>query len=528
MPRHLEILCLLFASHSISEISVTDRMFHLKNLLCPSCPTLEIFFSVTNSPYLEHLLVEIVRNTSVAAEIITDPQLFREVSRKRWSFAVLLLDRIPRYKEFMRYDSGIRTVAIVRDELFEELLDALIYLDVYHVLYLVYDAEPPIRYYDRFQRRLFRFDNVDIVDLFRESDKNMMGVKFGVLDDDPVDTFLFENIAAVRNATLIAQTRIEREVHVQLYHDIYYILDDDLDIVPYLLYMHRFYSYKLMVPQSEQKLLLSVLSDPFDRFVWISNFCSVFGLAMFVKFVRDHKIRWTRVCDLFVKLLGVGLMGSLIQLRNGSERFTVGLYMLTSIVLVSAYQSLVISFLLSPRYYPELDTLQQVNSTCRWTESDDNYLLRDAGFLHYGECNDDFPDDVELAEQNQSYYEQKCCMELSENIYEWYFRAFATHFRLSKLVTRQIPVFAGLNSISPLHDTVRWFATVFHEANLYYFVEKDGYQDPAVAKRHKLEVSPVTVQDLSLVWVLYSLGVAMCLICITCELLLYCFKNLKK
>ncbi|XP_052562845.1 uncharacterized protein LOC120426584 [Culex pipiens pallens] len=423
-------------------------MFHLKNLLCPSCPTLEIFFSVTDSPYLEQLLVEIVRNSSVAVEIITDPQLFQDVSRKRWSFAVLLLDRIPTFKEFMRYDSGIRTIAIVRDELFEELLDALIYLDVYHVLYLVYDAEPPIRYYDRFQRKLFRFDNVDI-DLFRESDKNMMGAKFGVLDDDPDKR-----------------------------------------------------------GQSEQKLLLSVLSDPFDRFVWTSNFCSVFGLALFVKFVRDHKIRWTRVCDLFVKLLGVGLMGSLIQLRNGSERFTVGLYMLTSIVLVSAYQSLVISFLLSTRYYPELDTLQQVNSTCRWTESDDNYLLRDAGFLHYGECNDDFPDDVELAEQIQSYYEQKCCMELSENIYETYFHAFAKHFRLSKLVTRQIPVFAGLNSISPLHDTVRWFATVFHEANLYYFVEKDGYQDPTVAKRHKLEVSPVTVQDLSLVWILYSLGVA--------------------
>lgn len=70
---------------------------------------------------------------------------------------------------------------------------------------------------------------------------------------------------------------------------------------------------------------------------------------------------------------------------------------------------------------------------------------------------------------------------------------------------------------SPLYSTVKWYARAFHEAGLYHYVEEFKYHDPTVAKRHKLEASPVRVHDLSLVWVLYCMGLTMCMICISCE-----------
>ncbi|EDS31026.1 conserved hypothetical protein [Culex quinquefasciatus] len=319
------------------------------------------------------------------------------------------------------------------------------------------------------------------------------------------------------NATLLNHTRRAVQTHVCILNELVYVFEDDPDSVPYLLYMHRFHYYRLIVPQSSKKQLLSVLSDPFDKYVWMISVVSVFILALFVKFARDRKLVCIQVFDTFVKLLGVGLMGTLIRPHSSIERFTLGLFMLMSIVLVSAYQSLVISFLLSTRFHPELDSLRQVNESCTWSHDAGNLELREAGFLHYGECDAVDMDEMSLNDQVKSMFEQKCCVEIPENVCEMYFKENIVneYFRVSKVITRQLPVFALLKMYSPLHSTVKWYARAFHEAGLYHYVEEFKYHDPTVAKRHKLEASPVRVHDLSLVWVLYCMGLTLCVICIS-------------
>lgn len=415
----------------------------IRNLLNPTCHTVEVFTSIQNDAFLEQTLTEILKNASVGVRVFTDTQQYCEISEQLDACAVLLLDHLPQNRKFMQYNSKIHTIATTNSELFSSLFEVLTDLNVYNVIYFEYNSEQMLkwRFYNLLQRRLMYFESVDH-SLFWESGKDMMGLEFSIGFPEKRDLFLFENIATVRNATLLNHTRRAVQTHVCILNELVYVFEDDPDSVPYLLYMHRFHYYRLIVPQSSKKQLLSVLSDPFDKYVWMISVVSVFILALFVKFARDRKLVWMQVFDTFVKLLGVGLMGTLIRPHSSIERFTLGLFMLMSIVLVSAYQSLVISFLLSTRFHPELDSLRQVNESCTWSHDAGNLELREAGFLHYGECDAVDMDEMSLNDQVKSMFEQKCCVEIPENVCEMYFKENIVneYFRVSKVITRQLPV----------------------------------------------------------------------------------------
>uniref|UniRef100_A0A182SKT1 Ionotropic glutamate receptor C-terminal domain-containing protein n=1 Tax=Anopheles maculatus TaxID=74869 RepID=A0A182SKT1_9DIPT len=118
-----------------------------------------------------------------------------------------------------------------------------------------------------------------------------------------------------------------------------------------------------IVPKSAPKSVFLVLLDPYDRFSWIAFGLTVIALSM-VLFWFAESSRYTSILLIVLEMLMIVLNGPTHRLVDRFERFIVGLFMLLSIVVISGYQSLVISFMSSPRYDPQLDTVDAINDTC--------------------------------------------------------------------------------------------------------------------------------------------------------------------
>uniref|UniRef100_A0A182YR39 Ionotropic glutamate receptor C-terminal domain-containing protein n=1 Tax=Anopheles stephensi TaxID=30069 RepID=A0A182YR39_ANOST len=118
-----------------------------------------------------------------------------------------------------------------------------------------------------------------------------------------------------------------------------------------------------IVPKSAPKSVFLVLLDPYDRFSWIAFGLTVVALSL-VLFWFGGTSRYTSVMLIGLEMLMIVLNGPTHRLVDRFERFVVGLFMLLSIVVISGYQSLVISFMSSSRYDPQLDTFDAINDTC--------------------------------------------------------------------------------------------------------------------------------------------------------------------
>uniref|UniRef100_A0A182K6C5 Ionotropic glutamate receptor C-terminal domain-containing protein n=1 Tax=Anopheles christyi TaxID=43041 RepID=A0A182K6C5_9DIPT len=118
-----------------------------------------------------------------------------------------------------------------------------------------------------------------------------------------------------------------------------------------------------VVPKSAPKSVFLVLLDPYDRFSWIAFGLTVVAISL-VLFLYGESARYTNFMMIVLEMLMVVLNGPTHRLTGRFERLVVGLFMLMSIVVISGYQSLVISFMSSARFEPQLDTFNVINDTC--------------------------------------------------------------------------------------------------------------------------------------------------------------------
>uniref|UniRef100_A0A8W7PBX6 Uncharacterized protein n=1 Tax=Anopheles coluzzii TaxID=1518534 RepID=A0A8W7PBX6_ANOCL len=108
---------------------------------------------------------------------------------------------------------------------------------------------------------------------------------------------------------------------------------------------------------------VAVLLDPYDQFSWIVFGLTVIAISL-VLFLFGESSRYTNVMMIALEMLMAVLNGPTHRLNGRFERLVVGLFLLMSIVMISGYQSLVISFMSSARYEPQLDTFDAINDTC--------------------------------------------------------------------------------------------------------------------------------------------------------------------
>ncbi|EDS32900.1 conserved hypothetical protein [Culex quinquefasciatus] len=233
-----------------------------------------------------------------------------------------------------------RRIIVTTRLTFKAIIDERKYLNG---IYIVYDeTESPIYHYNRYKKSLHKLDVLQN-DPLLASTRDLAGMPFSTLEKHFID-YAFLELAAMRFNGSIELTRIAS----------FYLV--------YLNYKYTVhYDYGLNKPIPS----IYVITDPLDISSWISLFSAVIGLSLIRTFISGmYTVR--HILRDFVLVLECFTLGTKVLFHRNLEQLLFGLFLLLTVVLINAYQSMIISYLMSPRFYPELDTLELLNETCCW------------------------------------------------------------------------------------------------------------------------------------------------------------------
>uniref|UniRef100_A0A182RW37 Ionotropic glutamate receptor C-terminal domain-containing protein n=1 Tax=Anopheles funestus TaxID=62324 RepID=A0A182RW37_ANOFN len=291
----------------------------------------------------------------------------------------------------------------------------------------------------------------------------------------------------------------------------------------------------VIVPKSAPKSVFLVLIDPYDHFSWIAFGLTIIAISL-VLFWFSKSSRHTNIILIVLEMLMIVLNGPTHQLDDRFERFVVGLFMLLSIVVISGYQSLVISFISSPRYDPQLDTFDAINDTC--------LFLYDAQMVNFGYNFKNFHHTREIFESIETMWNMKWCglVTCSEAQYvmthigavgrpremnsstvpllneeQWkHIIHMFTYFRYSKARAHSMMAMYNVAEDSPVHHNLAFYTQAFIEGRLEYFpVLKKSTPIPREILEDTVEtisVRQTNLEDLLIAWMLYCLGITLSMI----------------
>uniref|UniRef100_A0A6E8WA02 Ionotropic glutamate receptor C-terminal domain-containing protein n=1 Tax=Anopheles coluzzii TaxID=1518534 RepID=A0A6E8WA02_ANOCL len=124
----------------------------------------------------------------------------------------------------------------------------------------------------------------------------------------------------------------------------------------------------VFVPRAKLKPIVSILIDPFDAYVWLTYLLLVFvmtvTISMFGKILG--KLHFVEIA---LELVMICLAGPSRPYGGVFENHIITLFCVMGIVLMSSYQSLVISFMSYVRYEPEINTLAEIHERCLFPDN---------------------------------------------------------------------------------------------------------------------------------------------------------------
>ncbi|XP_053673521.1 uncharacterized protein LOC128723782 [Anopheles nili] len=287
-----------------------------------------------------------------------------------------------------------------------------------------------------------------------------------------------------------------------------------------------------IVPKSGPKSVFLVLLDPYDRYSWAA-FGVTIGVVALALTLFGESSRTSNFVLVLLELLMIVLNGPTHQLAGRFERYVVGLFMLLGIVLISGYQSLVISFMASARYEPQLDSIERINDTCLFVHSSDmvragyrfkniihsldifasSQLMWELKWCSVAACteaqyvmehvgNADKPREPEPGELMLYDQEQWGMMKRQLQL----FRYSKAHMQTSTSLYR-----AGFNS--PVRHLVHWYTQAFIEGCLHHYpVLRKTPPKAEVILQDTLEapgVKRMGLTDLVIGWALFCLGIGL-------------------
>uniref|UniRef100_A0A182IL45 Ionotropic glutamate receptor C-terminal domain-containing protein n=1 Tax=Anopheles atroparvus TaxID=41427 RepID=A0A182IL45_ANOAO len=222
----------------------------------------------------------------------------------------------------------------------------------------------------------------------------------------------------------------------------------------------------IVVPRSQRKSIFAILIDPFDYTSWAA-FALTIGVVSFVLALFGESYRRLNVGLISLELLMTAINGPTRRYGGRFEVRIMGLFMMMNIVLFSSYQSLVISFMSTGRYEPELNTLDQINDTCQFP-----YDAYHEGVLGYR-----FRHNLHTFEKllsAESRWKHKVCqvslcygkdtagME-SDDTY------FPHLFRTSKVRLHSTVTMYAIKNYSPMRRLIKHYTVAFFEGHLHSF-----------------------------------------------------------
>lgn len=384
--------------------SIAKHVIYLKHLVCSEQTTLYISLISSDGEDMVAIASTLLRITPFPAVIITVPKAVRELSHSRSVCVVLLNDPWP-YLGFEMWDRTLtRTIVVTNLANMRTVANAFSgRQQIPRVIYLIYDdPETPFRYYQPYNRTFHYLRRIDS-NPFDAAEQDLHGMLVSANLSASIDQYLLETVLDRVNATFTTDLDYTHLMVPDLIEEFLEGFNDHINYVD----MQRSNYYVLLVPKSKRKPLFSVLYDPFDWFTWIS-FGGIVVLLGAILVLLSTNVSLANFSIQVKNLLSNALEGSPVHSERALGHLLIGCFMIGSLILVSCYQSLVISFLLSIRYYPELDTDELIYESCCFVEGIEKVAYNN--LFRYRMCNitevldmDTIPDNSDFAELSAAH-----------------------------------------------------------------------------------------------------------------------------
>uniref|UniRef100_A0A182YGY2 Ionotropic glutamate receptor C-terminal domain-containing protein n=1 Tax=Anopheles stephensi TaxID=30069 RepID=A0A182YGY2_ANOST len=312
------------------------------------------------------------------------------------------------------------------------------------------------------------------------------------------DAYLGETIARHRNGSFAASTTMDTSMDYGVIHIGVPFLGSDKVMALGSTFV------SVLVPRSKPKPVISVLVDPFDYYSWITLFALVFiltaVLSLFGQFLS--KLNFVEVLlEMVMCILG----GPSLKYGGWFENQIITNYCLLTIVIVSSYQSLIISYLSFTRYYPEINSPDEIRNSC--------IFPRKTAFA--SRLNLKTVDDVTGPVDSLCYLfnsrdNKRITTLLIENmrtIDRAASEAYKRNLRVADTIFFEFHLLYYFYNKSLIRELFPFYIHAFYESGLYdqYYKNKSSF-----ALQYKQEVFVIksfSVGDLSIVWFLYIGGV---------------------
>ncbi|XP_050093736.1 uncharacterized protein LOC126576493 [Anopheles aquasalis] len=268
-----------------------------------------------------------------------------------------------------------------------------------------------------------------------------------------------------------------------------------------------------LVPRSTRKSIFSVLLDPFDLPSWMVLLATVCTMSIVLSMAGESYRRYSFPLIVLELVMSV-INGPTHKFDGRFELRIIGLYMMMSIVLLSCYQSLVISFMAVARYYPELDTIEQINETCQFQF---NPYLQVLGF----KFRHNFQTFEYVRSQETMWRHKVCRMVPCYDLISAHStvplvgrndREEVQHvmqlFRFSKARLHSSNVMYLIFHSSTLRPLIERYTARFLEAHLHHYPMLLNGMPGALQDESgpPLRVLAATAEELMIVWLIYLLG----------------------
>lgn len=496
----------MFTGAEVDVEKVSKQILEAKPFVLTGSSTLVVNCQKDPSPTLEAVLIRFLKDFAEPVIITSRSEEYFNLYEPTMNSLIFseMLDSATR----SFFLNSIRRIIVTEKSNFQAMLkDSCTKNDIF----ITYDdIACPLFHFNRYTKTLDKWNELKS-DPLLASTNDVAGLMLSYSIADIFDSLFLEFVSLCLNGT----------VNQSLFADfmLFHLNSNDFLSVYYNLipvYLHRNEKTFVIVPWLNRAIpSIYVITDPFDLPSWVSIMVSTVLMSLLRTYISEkHSIQ--NIALNIKVVLASFTTGTNLTFNRELERQLFGLFLMLSVVLINAYQSMIISYLLCPRFYPELDTLQLLNDTCCWSP----LLNVSSFFLHRSkQCAYNFIGN--LMDSNspvliQQAHDQSFC----DVVDGWRVNLINKNpplsvtsgmFRWSKQSINERPAMAWIQGDPVLAERVQSLSSAyFAEAALFKGFEADADEGKTLDQERAIKATAVS--DLSLVWMMYAVGVACALL----------------
>uniref|UniRef100_A0A3F2YYW8 Uncharacterized protein n=1 Tax=Anopheles gambiae TaxID=7165 RepID=A0A3F2YYW8_ANOGA len=508
----------------VSNINVTFYAHTLLELHRQVCPVIEyrnlvilwLSHDIVMDAVLPHIISEITYTKTVSNEVIlniTNDNIYHSCN-------LLLIDSLNDFEIVNSLQESVKVIHFYPKwihELTKASANETMLQLVRFGYQVVYDHSNTIAIYRRnkYSNQTTTIDPNKIA--VPDETRDMHGYNITMYNYEPIstvmtfDAYFLELVCSKRNATAIHITNFSHPWDIYTSFGLNYM--DQKWIIP--AFGTTFTA--INVPRAKPKPIVSVLIDPFDKYVWITYLMLVLAMAVTISQFGEILGR-CRFVEIVLELIMTCLAGPSRTYGGTFENRLLTMFCLMGIVLISSYQSLIISFMSIVRYGSEINTLEEIREQCVFEDYDEP---RSFGFKTY-------PNGTYLG------YGLGCSFEISRDsepltimitsnlitVRQGYGKEDYIRYRIEKYRFANVRFFEYpmcFVVLPRIRELFLFYTQTVFESGIYEYYYKNKSTPAWLYKRNKFANEVVNVKDLMLLWYAYMCGILLSIVSLVLE-----------